>query len=40
MNKVECTLESGKYVFSQITRPTPVQQKVLDLLGISLICTQ
>ena len=40
LNTVECTLESGKYVFSKITRPTELQQTVLDLLGISSVCTQ
>ncbi len=39
-NTVECTLSSGKYVFSKITRPSALQQKALDLLEISLICTQ
>ena len=33
LNRVECT-------FFKITRPTSLQQKVLDLLGVSLICTQ
>ncbi|ELS45346.1 hypothetical protein C789_4857 [Microcystis aeruginosa FACHB-905 = DIANCHI905] len=28
------------YRFSKITRPTQLQQKALDLLGVSLICTQ
>ncbi|ACB50420.1 hypothetical protein cce_1069 [Crocosphaera subtropica ATCC 51142] len=40
LNTVECTLESGKYVFDKITRPTELQQKALDLLDISSICTQ
>ena len=40
LNIVECTLESGKYVFEKITRPTELQQKALDLLGISSVCTQ
>ncbi len=40
LNTVECSLESGKYVFEKITRPTELQQKALDLLGISLVCTQ
>ena len=26
--------------FDRITRPTPVQQRALDLLGVSLECTQ
>jgi transposase len=40
LNTVECILVRGKYVFSKITRPTQLQQKALDLLGVSLICTQ
>ena len=40
LNKVECSLASGKYVFDQITRPTLLQQKILDLLGVPLFCTQ
>jgi hypothetical protein len=40
LNTLECTLESGKYVFSKITRPSVLQQKALDLLEVSLICTQ
>ena len=40
LNKVECSVTSGKYIFSKITRPSQLQQEVLNLLGISLICTQ
>ncbi|WP_293090450.1 hypothetical protein [Okeania sp. SIO3B5] len=40
LNTVQCTMVSGKYVFSKVTRPTALQNKALDLLGISLICTQ
>jgi transposase len=40
LNTVECTLKEGSYRFSKVTRPTSVQQKALDLLGVSLICTQ
>jgi transposase len=40
LNTVECNIESGKYIFSKITRPTELQQKALDLLGIPLVCTQ
>ena len=39
LNIVKYTLESGKYVFEKITRPTELQQKALDLLGISSVCT-
>jgi transposase len=40
VNKVECNFEKGKASFETITRPTRLQQKALDLVGISLICTQ
>jgi hypothetical protein len=40
LNTIECTIKEGSYRFSKITRPTYLQQKALDLLGISLICTQ
>ncbi|QHU86117.1 IS1634 family transposase [Microcystis aeruginosa NIES-298] len=40
LNTVECTIREGSYRFSKITRPTQLQQKALDLLGVSMICTQ
>ncbi|WP_375328268.1 IS1634 family transposase [Microcystis sp. BLCC-F210] len=40
LNTVECTIREGSYRFSKITRPTQLQQKALDLLGVSLICSQ
>ncbi|WP_013335032.1 IS1634 family transposase [Gloeothece verrucosa] len=40
LSTVQCKLPSGQYIFSKITRPTELQQKVLDLLDISLFCTQ
>ncbi len=40
LNTVQCTKGSGKYVFSKITQPTLLQQKALNLLRVSLICTQ
>ena len=40
LNKIRYTNSSGEYVFSKITQPTPLQQSYLDLLGVSLICTQ
>ena len=40
LNTVECTIREGSYRFSKITRPIQLQQKALDLLGVSLICTQ
>ncbi len=38
-NKIQSTLQGANFVFDKITEPTRVQQKALDLLGISLICT-
>ena len=40
LNKIRYTNSSGEYVFSKITQPTTLQQSCLDLLGVSLICTQ
>ena len=40
LNKIRYTNSTGEYVFSKITQPTPLQQSCLDLLGVSLICTQ
>jgi transposase len=40
LNKVECNFPKGKYSFEKITRPTTLQQKALDLAGVSLVCTQ
>ena len=40
LNKIRYTNSTGEYIFSKITQPTPLQQSCLDLLGVSLICTQ
>ena len=40
LNTIECSLTNGKYIFSKITRPSTLQQEVINLLGFSLICTQ
>jgi transposase len=40
LNTVECSLTTGKYIFEKITRPTPLQQEILNRLGVSLFCTQ
>ena len=34
------TANAPNQPFTVLTRPTPIQQKALDLLGISLACTQ
>ncbi|MEG4807327.1 IS1634 family transposase, partial [Microcoleus sp. F8-D3] len=39
-NEITATMEGASWVFDKITQPTTVQQKALDLLGVSLICTQ
>ncbi len=39
-NEIMATMEGSSWVFDKITQPTIVQQKALDLLGVSLICTQ
>ena len=40
LNKISITLQEEKVSFEKITQPTIVQQKALDLLGVSLMCTQ
>ena len=39
-NEIMSTIGGASFVFDKITQPTIVQQKALDLLGVSLICTQ
>jgi hypothetical protein len=39
-NQVMSTIAGSSFVFDKITQPTTVQQKALDLLGVSVICTQ
>jgi transposase len=39
-NEIISTIGGASFVFDKITQPTMVQQKALDLLGVSLICTQ
>jgi transposase len=39
-NKIQSILKGANFVFDKITEPTKVQQRALDLLGVSLICTQ
>ncbi len=40
LNRIQSTIEGASFVFDKITEPTRVQQKALNLLGVSLICTQ
>lgn len=40
LNKISITLQGQIVSFEKITQPTVVQQKALDLLGVSLMCTQ
>ncbi len=39
-NKIQINLQGETVAFDKITQPTPLQQSCLDLLGVSLICTQ
>jgi transposase len=39
-NKIQINLKRESVSFEKITQPTALQQKALDLLGVSLICTQ
>ncbi|CDN14639.1 Mobile element protein [Richelia intracellularis] len=37
---ISTTIGSKSFVFEKITQPTAIQQRAIDLLGISMICTQ
>jgi transposase len=39
-NKVKTNCSDIPVIFEKITQPTPLQQKALDLLSVSLFCTQ
>lgn len=39
-NKIQSTVAGANFTFNKITAPTIVQQRAIDLLDISLICTQ
>ena len=39
-NKIQINLQGERVTFDKITQPTALQQKALNLLGVSLICTQ
>ncbi|WP_332982554.1 hypothetical protein [Microcoleus sp. A003_D6] len=39
-HEIMATMDGASWVFDKIAQPTIVQQKALDLLGVSLICTQ
>ena len=39
-NTISTTIGSKSFVFEKITQPTTIQQRAIDLLGISMICTQ
>jgi hypothetical protein len=39
-NKFQSNGLEASLTFEKITQPTPLQQKAIELLGVSLICTQ
>ena len=39
-NTISTTIGSKSFVFEKITQPTTIQHRAIDLLGISMICTQ
>jgi hypothetical protein len=39
-NKIQINLQGERVTFDKITQPTALQQSCLNLLGVSLICTQ
>ncbi len=40
LNTISSKLEETNLTFEKITQPTPLQQKALNLLGVSLLCPQ
>ncbi len=40
LNTINSKLDGTDITFEKITQPTPLQQKALDLLGVSLLCPQ
>ena len=38
-NTISTKIGSKSFVFEKITQPTAIQQRAIDLLGISIICT-
>ncbi|CDN11942.1 Mobile element protein [Richelia intracellularis] len=39
-NTISTTIGSKSFVFENITQPAAIQQRAIDLLGISMSCTQ
>ncbi|CDN11460.1 Mobile element protein [Richelia intracellularis] len=39
-NTISTTIGSKSFVFEKITQPTAIQKRAIDLLDISIICTQ
>jgi transposase len=39
-NQIQSTMAGGNFIFDKMTELTRVQQRALNLLGVSLICTQ
>ena len=39
-NTISTTIGSKSFVFEKINQATAIQQRAIDLLGISMICTQ
>ena len=40
LNTINSKLDGTEISFEKITQPTLLQKKALDLLGVSLLCTQ
>ncbi|CDN16124.1 Mobile element protein [Richelia intracellularis] len=39
-NTISTTIASKSFVFEKITQPTAIQQRAIDVIGISMIFTQ
>ncbi|NEO33293.1 MAG: hypothetical protein F6K36_23285 [Symploca sp. SIO3C6] len=40
LNTINTRIEGTDITFEKITQPTPLQQKAIELLNVSLVCTQ
>lgn len=39
-NTIKSNIGNKSFIFDKVTQPTPIQQRAIDLLGITMICTQ
>ena len=39
-NTIKSNIGNKSFIFDKVTQPTPIQQRAIDLLEITMICTQ